>query len=138
MIRDIKKIVKFCLGLSYSIFVFRNVRIFLNNHLTRGLRYIHKKRVKFPHPIGIVIGFNVELGDDCIIYQNVTIGTKDSADQVHAKYPVIGDRVTIYPNCVIVGDIKIGDGATIGAGSVVISDVEPYSVVAGVPAKKIK
>jgi|SRR5690606_2846477 len=138
MIKSIKKIVKFTIGLFYSIFVIKNVRVFLNNHITRGLRYIHKKRVKFPHPIGIVIGSKVELGSDCIIYQNVTIGTKDTDDPINAKYPVIGDKVIIYPNSIIIGDIKIGNGAIIGAGSIVIENVEPNSVVVGAPAKRIK
>jgi|SRR5690554_5620843 len=138
MIADIKKIVKFIFGLFYSIFVLKNIRLFLNNHFTRGLRYIHKQKVVFPHPIGIVIGNKVELGKGCVIYQNVTIGTRDTADPNNAKYPTIGDNVVIYPNCIVVGDIKIGNGATIGAGSVVIDDVEPYATVVGVPAKRIK
>ncbi len=138
MIRDLKRVAKFLLGLFYSIFVMKNARIFLNNHLTRGMRYIHRKKVKFPHPVGIVIGMRVELGNNCVIYQNVTIGTKDTFDPKNAKYPVIEDDVTIYPNSVIIGDIKIGKGAMIGAGSVVLNDVEAYSVVAGVPAKRIK
>lgn len=50
----------------------------------------------------------------------------------------VGHDVWIAPNVIIVTDIKIGNGAVIGAGAVVTKDVEPYSIVAGVPAKKIK
>lgn len=122
----------------FSLFYFKNIRVFMNNHITRGLRYVYDQKTKFPHPIGIVIGQKVELGKNCTIYQNVTIGTKNTDDYKNAKYPVIGNNVTIYPNSIIIGDVHIGDGAIIGAGSLVLSDVEPGSIVAGVPAAKLK
>jgi serine acetyltransferase len=75
------------------------------------------------------------MGYDCIIYQNVTIGTKDTTNYLFANYPVIGDNVTIYPNAVIIGNISIGDNSIIGAGSIVNSDIPPNSIAYGNPAK---
>ncbi|MDO4301388.1 MAG: serine acetyltransferase [Clostridia bacterium] len=90
------------------------------------------KHLMIPHPIGIVIGDGVVMGSNCTIYQGVTIGQKNG------YYPVIGDNVCIYPNSVILGDIKIGNNVVIGAGSVVINDVCDNAIIAGVPAKEIK
>lgn len=129
---------RFFSNLFFSVFYFKNVRVFLNNHITRGLRYVYHQRTIFPHPIGIVIGQKVVLGRNCVIYQNVTIGAKNTKDYKNAEYPVIEDEVIIYPNSIIIGKVKIGKGAVVGAGSLVLKDVEPGSVVAGVPAVRIK
>jgi len=77
-----------------------------------------------------IIGCNVSLR------QNTTIGSKgfDGAD----KSPVIENDVTIGPNACIIGSIRIGKGAVIGAGSVVVKDVPAYAVVAGNPARIIR
>jgi len=63
---------------------------------------------------------------------------KDDIDRVSSTTCVIGNDVLITSNVQILRDVKIGNGAIIGAGAVVTKDVEPYSIVAGVPAKKIK
>jgi len=99
------------------------------------LQRLLDKNTKFIHPIGIVIAENAIIGKNCSIYQNVTIGPKSSADN---KSPTIGDNVRIYANACVIGDIKIGDNAVIGAGSVVTHDVPANAVVAGNPAKIIK
>ena len=135
---DLRKLFFFIYNIFLSIYYYKTIRVFLNNHITRGIKYLAVRNTKFPHPIGIVIGKRVELGIDCTIYQNVTIGTKDTDNYKFSKYPVIEDKVIIYPNSIIIGDIKIGEGAIVGAGSIVLKDVEPYTVVAGCPAKNIK
>ncbi len=89
------------------------------------------KNLFFPHPFNIIIGKEASIGNNVKIYHNVTIGQKNG------KYPKIGDNVIIYPNSILIGDIKIGDNTIIGAGSVVISSFDNDSVIVGNPAKKI-
>lgn len=95
------------------------------------------KNLKFPHPLSIVLGLGIEIGDNCTIYQNVTIGTKHSLKNNEVKYPKIGNNVTIYPGSIILGDVKIGDNAIIGASTLILKDVEPNTTYVGNPAKKI-
>jgi serine O-acetyltransferase len=88
-----------------------------------------------PHPYGIVAGV-CEIGENVTLLQNVTIGVKNGSD---AGIAVIGDNAFLSAGCVILGDVKIGKGATIGANSVVLSDVPDDAIAIGVPAKiKIK
>lgn len=97
---------------------------------------------KFPHYVGIVIGA-CTMGENCIIRPNVIIGRKDvegkreTIEEKKAKFPVLGSNIIIGSNVCILGPIKVGDNSIIGAGSVVLKDVEPNSIYAGVPAKKI-
>lgn len=95
------------------------------------------KNVRLRHINGIVIGKGVSIGEGTVLYHQVTFGGKNLGDASASKYPKVGRHVTVFPGAKIVGDITIGDHAIIGANSVVINDVEPYSIVAGMPAKKI-
>lgn len=89
--------------------------------------------VCFPHPIGIVIGDGAVIGDDCIIYQNVTLGQKNG------KYPILQNKCVLYPNAVVIGDVTLLEGTIVGAGAVVTKGNEVgHDVLAGVPAKSIK
>lgn len=94
--------------------------------------------VRFPHPSGIIIGEGVTIGEGCVIYHQVTIGGKDRNLPPPKKYPIIGKNVTIYAGAMLLGDIYIGDNSVIGANSVVMTNVEPNSVYAGIPAKRIR
>lgn len=86
-----------------------------------------------PHGLhGIFISRYAVIGENCRIYQNVTIG------EVNRKAPVIGNHCLIGAGAVIVGDIKIGDHVKIGAGAVVNMDVSDYCVVVSQPARLIK
>ena len=90
----------------------------------------------FPHPVGIVIAKDARFGENCVIYQNVTIGKKNGlTDQ---KAPKIGNNVKIYAGAVIAGDITIGDNSVIGANSLVLSDVPPNSLAIGATAQIVK
>lgn len=99
----------------------------------------HKSDIKgvinFPHPLGIVIGEGVIIGNNVTIYQNVTLGRKDKEIN---KYPIIGDNVTIYAGAKILGNVKIGNNAIVGANAVVLKDVPDNSIAVGVPAKILK
>ncbi len=90
------------------------------------------KETKFAYRgIGVVIHYKAKIGKHCTIGQGVTIGGKNG------KVPVIEDNVYIGPGVRILGDVRIGHDSIIGANAVVVKDVDPYSVVAGIPAKKI-
>jgi serine O-acetyltransferase len=88
--------------------------------------------IRLPHPTSIVIGDRVVIGAGTTIYQNVTIGRKTS-DDVH--YPVIGKGVTLYAGAILIGDISVGDGASVGANAVVLSDIPAGAIAVGIPAK---
>jgi len=103
-----------------------------------NLRYLMKQNAHLPHAIGITIHKRAKIGKNCAIFQNVTIGA-GKYNPVHDSHvPEIGNNVTLYANSIIIGGIKIGDNAIIGAGSVVLNDVPPNTTVAGNPAKIIK
>lgn len=64
--------------------------------------------LRLPHPTGIVIGDGVVIGNNVSIYQCCTLGGKNG-------YPVVGDKVVIYPNTVVVGGVTLGTGSVVGA-----------------------
>lgn len=95
------------------------------------------KNTGFQHPVGVVISSQAKIGHNCKIWQNVTIGPKSIEEGLQGKYPTIGNNVQIFAGAVIIGNIEIGDNAIIGANAVVLKDVKPNTIVAGIPAKKI-
>lgn len=119
----------------YCAAAFNDGRLALYCDLTIGLAELSKKRIQFPHPVGIVMGKGVKIGFDCRVYQNVTIGSKLKDD---GKYPVIGNNVTIFANSVIAGDVKIGNNVIVGASTLVIKDIPSNCIVAGNPAKIVR
>ena len=87
------------------------------------------------HAIGVVIGETVEIGDDVTVYQGVTLG---GTSLEHGKrHPTIGDRVVIGAGAKVLGPIRVGSDARIGANSVVLRDVPVGAVVVGVPGQII-
>ena len=90
---------------------------------------------RLPHPIGIVIGKGVRLGEGVVIYQNVTLGGRNRGDGRRGQYPVVGDGTVVFAGAVLIGGIEVGSGSVVGANAVVLSDVPSNSVAAGVPAR---
>jgi len=91
--------------------------------------------IMLDHATGFVVGETAVIGDDCSILQGVTLGGTGKSDE--DRHPKIGDRVLIGANASVLGNIKIGDGAKIAAGSVVLKPVDENCTVAGVPAKPV-
>lgn len=91
--------------------------------------------LSLPHPEVIAIGHGAKIGKNCRIQKMVSIGPAFGT----TKSPKIGDNVYIGPGANLYGDIEIADNCWIGANAVVNkSFLEPYSVIAGVPAKVVK
>lgn len=90
------------------------------------------------HGIALVVHPKSVIGHSCTLRQSTTIGARPNRQTRCSEAPHIGNQVDIGANAVLLGPIRVGDGAVIGAGSVVLRDVPPWSVVAGNPAKVIR
>ena len=87
------------------------------------------------HGSGVVIGETAIIGDDVLIYQQVTLGGTGSA---HTKrHPTVGNNVILGAGAKVLGNITIGNNVRIGAGSVVINDVPDNSTVVGIPGRVV-
>ena len=85
--------------------------------------------------MGVVIGETAEVGDGCTIYQGVTLG--GTSLQRTKRHPTLGRNVTVGSGAAVLGAIHIGDGAKIGANSVVVKDVPPNATVVGIPGRVV-
>lgn len=90
--------------------------------------------VQFPHPIGIVIGDGVIVRENVKIWQQVTLGSHGKKGEI-MSYPLIESDALIFCNSSVIGDVKVGKGAIVGAHSLVLNDVPDGSTFAGAPAK---
>jgi serine O-acetyltransferase len=93
------------------------------------------KGVFIDHGMGVVIGETAEVGDGCTIYQGVTLG--GTSLQRTKRHPTLGRDVTVGSGAAILGAITIGDGARIGANSVVVKDIPPNATVVGIPGRVV-
>lgn len=85
------------------------------------------------HGMGLVIGLDVRAGKNFTCYQGVTLGGNSGKERtengVTFSQPQLGDNVTLYANSAAFGPVILGDGCTIGAGAVILKDVEKNSIV---------
>ena len=91
------------------------------------------RRFFIDHGMGVVIGETAIVGDDVMLYHDVTLGGR-SLDRVK-RHPTVGNQVTIGAGARVLGNVNVGDGAQIGANSVVTKDVPANSVAVGIPAQ---
>lgn len=94
------------------------------------------KRVFIDHGSGVVIGETTVIGDDCTIYQGVTLG--GTGKDVGKRHPTIGNGVTVGSGAKVLGPINVGDNSLIGAGAIVLKDVPPNCTVVGNPGRIVK
>ena len=93
------------------------------------------KRFFIDHGMGVLIGETAEVGNDVTLYKGVTLGGTSLAGE--KRHPTLGNDVVVGTNASILGAITIGDGARVGAGSVVVRDVPPNSTVVGIPGRVV-
>ena len=115
----------------------------LLSHFTRFLTAIEihpgaviGRRFFIDHGAGVVIGETAEIGDDVLMYQGVVLG--GTTLEKKKRHPTIGNNVVIGAAAVLLGPITVGDGARIGANSVVVGSVPPGAVVVGVPGRVVE
>ena len=88
------------------------------------------------HGMGVVIGETTEIGDNCTIYQNVTLG---GTGKDHGKrHPTLGNNVLVGSGAKVLGPFRVGDNARIAAGAVVLSEVPDNATAVGVPARVVR
>ena len=88
------------------------------------------------HGEGVVIGETTSIGDDVLIYQQVTLG--GTGNEHGKRHPTIGNNVIIGAGAKVLGNITIGDNTRVGAGSVVVDDVPEHCTVVGVPGRVVQ
>jgi serine O-acetyltransferase len=88
------------------------------------------------HGAGVVIGETAEVGRRVTLYQGVTLG--GTGFQRGKRHPTLGDNVTVGSGAKLLGPISVGDGAKIGANTVVVEDVPPRSTVVGNPGHPVR
>jgi len=92
------------------------------------------------HGWGVVVNRDAHIGSNVTLFNGVVIGRKDAISPTgrETEYPVIGDDVWIGPHAIIIGGVRIGDGAIVGAGSIVTKDVPAHCIVVGNPARVLR
>ena len=95
------------------------------------------RRVFIDHGMGIVIGETAEIGDDCTIYQGVTLGGT-SLYKGTKRHPTLGRGVVVSAGAKVLGGFTVGDGARVGSNAVLLKPVPPGATAVGIPARIIE
>jgi serine O-acetyltransferase len=114
------------------------------SHIARGLTGIEihpgatiGRRVFIDHGFGVVIGETAEIGDDCTIYQGVTLGGT-SLSKGSKRHPTLGRGAIIGAGAKVLGSFTVGEGAKVGSNAVVVKEVPPGATAVGNPARIIE
>jgi serine O-acetyltransferase len=124
-----------------------NHRLYLlgrfSSHIARWLTGIEihpaakiGRRLVIDHGMGVVIGETAEIGDDCYIYHQVTLGVARTMGG--KRHPTVGNNVIIGTGAKVLGPITVGDNARIGSNAVVVDPVPPDTTVVGIPARPVE
>ena len=92
------------------------------------------RRVFIDHGMGVVIGETAEVGDECTIYQGVTLGGT-SLDKGAKRHPTLGKGVIVSAGAKVLGGFTVGDGARVGSNAVLMQAVPPGATAVGIPAR---
>ena len=91
------------------------------------------RRLFIDHGMGVVIGETAEVGEDVVLFHGTTLGGVSMSRG--KRHPTIGDRVLIGAGAKVLGPVRVGSDARVGANAVVVKDVPPGAVAVGVPAR---
>lgn len=91
------------------------------------------RRFFIDHGMGVVIGETAEIGDDCMLYQGVTLGGTSGARV--KRHPTLGDNVMVGAGGKVLGAVHVGSNVKVGANAVVVKDVPTGAVATGIPAR---
>ncbi len=94
------------------------------------------RRLFIDHGTGVVIGETTEIGDDCTLYQGVTLG--GTGKDKGKRHPTLGNNVMVGSGAKVLGPIRIGNNVRIAAGAVVLSDIPDNATAVGVPARVVR
>src|SRR6187455_360262 len=94
------------------------------------------RRVFIDHGIGVVVGETAEIGDECTIYQGVTLGGTSLAHGAK-RHPTLGRGVIVSAGAKVLGGFTVGDGARVGSNAVLLQAVPPGATAVGIPARII-
>lgn len=94
------------------------------------------KRLFIDHGAAVVIGETTEIGDDCMIYQGVTLG--GTGKDVGKRHPTLGNNVMVGAGAKVLGPMRIGDNTKVAAGAVVLTEIPDNSTAVGIPAKVVR
>ncbi len=94
------------------------------------------RRFFIDHGTGVVIGETAIIGDDCTIYQGVTLG--GTGKDTGKRHPTLGNNVLVGCGAKVLGPFKIGDNSNVAAGSVVLSEIPENATAVGAPARVVR
>ena len=94
------------------------------------------RRLVIDHGMGTVIGETAEIGDDCLLYQGVTLG--GTGKDKGKRHPTLGNNVMVGSGAKVLGPFKVGDNARIAANAVVLQEVPADSTAVGIPARIVR
>lgn len=127
-------------------FLYRHKWLFLARAISQVTRFwtgieIHPgakigKGLLIDHGSGVVIGETAEVGDDCTIYQGVTLG--GTGKEKGKRHPTLGNNIIVGSGAKVLGPFKVGDNSKIASNAVVLSEIPPDCTAVGVPARIVK
>ena len=94
------------------------------------------RRLVIDHGMGIVIGETAEIGDDCLLYQGVTLG--GTGKEIGKRHPTLGNNVMVGSGAKVLGPFRVGNNARIAANAVVLREVPEGATVVGVPGRIVR